>query len=322
MVLKDKKIIVTGGAGFLGKHIVNQLKAQGNEVFVPRSAEYNLESAEATRRMYEKCLSDWGRIDIVIHAATDIGGIGYSSSHSASQFYSNTLINLNTVHEAYKYGVKKFVGIGSVCEYPAVTPCPFKEEELWNGYPVVSNDAYGLTKRMLLAQCIAYERQYGFHFVHLLPVNMYGPGDNFDLENSHVIPALIRKIAYAIDNNHDMVEVWGTGYESREFVYIEDVAEAVVLAADKYESGEPVNIGSGQEIQMRELAGILKELMGYKGEFKYLDNGLGGQVRRLLDVSKAEKEFGFKAKTDFRVGLEKTIKAFYENRKKIENGER
>ncbi len=317
--MTGKKIIVTGGAGFLGKHIVSQLEAQGNEVFVTRSAEYNLESKEATDSMYEKCLSEWGKIDIVIHAATDIGGIGYSSSHSASQFYSNTLINLNTVHGAYQYGVSKFVGIGSVCEYPAVTPCPFKEEELWNGYPVVSNDAYGLTKRMLLAQCVAYERQYGFHFVHLLPVNMYGPGDDFDLANSHVIPALIRKIAYAIDHDQNTVEVWGTGYESREFIYIEDVAEAVIMAADKYESGEPVNIGSGQEIQMRELADILKELMNYKGEFKYLDNGLGGQVRRLLDVSKAEKEFGFKAKTDFRAGLDKTIKAFYENRERIEN---
>ncbi len=316
--MTGKKIIVTGGAGFLGKHIVSQLEAQGNEVFVPRSVEYNLESKEATDKMYEKCLSEWGKIDIVIHAATDIGGIGYSSSHSASQFYSNTLINLNTVHGAYHYGVGKFVGIGSVCEYPAVTPCPFKEEELWNGYPVVSNDAYGLTKRMLLAQCVAYERQYGFHFVHLLPVNMYGPGDDFDLKNSHVIPALIRKIAYAIDHGQNAVEVWGTGYESREFIYIEDVAEAVIMAADKYESGEPVNIGSGQEIQMRELADILKELMNYKGEFKYLDNGLGGQVRRLLDVSKAEKEFGFRAKTDFRAGLEKTIKAFYANRERIE----
>jgi Nucleoside-diphosphate-sugar epimerases len=318
--LTGKKIIVTGGAGFLGKHIVSQLETQDNEVFVPRSAEHNLESKDETNRMYEKCLSDWGKIDIVIHAATDIGGIGYSSSHSASQFYSNTLINLNTVHGAYQYEVGQFVGIGSVCEYPAVTPCPFKEEELWNGYPVISNDAYGLTKRMLLAQCVAYERQYGFHFVHLLPVNMYGPGDDFDLANSHVIPALIRKIAYAIDHGQNSVEVWGTGYESREFIYIEDVAEAVIMAAEKYESGAPVNIGSGQEIQMKELANILKELMNYKGEFRYLDNGLGGQVRRLLDVSKAEKEFGFRAKTDFYVGLEKTIKAFYENRERIENG--
>ena len=260
-------------------------------------------------------------IDILIHAATDIGGIGYSNSHSASQFYSNTLINLNTVHGAYKYGVEKFVGIGSVCEYPAVTPCPFKEEELWNGYPVESNDAYGLTKRMLLAQCVAYERQYGFRFIHLLPVNMYGPGDNFDLENSHVIPALIRKIAYAIDHNSDVVEVWGTGFESREFVYIEDVAEAVILASERYESSAPVNIGSGKEIRMNELAEILKDLMGYKGTFKYLNNGLGGQVRRLLDVSKAEQEFGFKAKTNFYEGLEKTIRAFYDNREKIENGD-
>lgn len=319
--MKNKKVIVTGGAGFLGRHIVKQLEQQENQVFVPRSAMYNLESKEATEKMFEKCLSEWGKVDILIHAATDIGGIGYSNSHSASQFYSNTLINLNTVHGAYKYGVQKFVGVGSVCEYPAVTPCPFKEEELWNGYPVVSNDAYGLTKRMLLAQCIAYERQYGFKFVHLLPVNMYGPGDNFDLENSHVIPALIRKIAYAIDHNSDFVEVWGTGLESREFVYIEDVAEAVILAAEKYESSEPVNIGSGKEIQMNQLAEILKQIMGYKGTFKYLNNGLGGQVRRLLDVSKAEREFGFKAKTDFYIGLEKTIKAFYDNRETIEKGD-
>ena len=204
-----------------------------------------------------------GETDIVIHAASDIGGIGYSSSHSAEQFYKNTLINLNVVHGSYIHGVKKFVGIGSVCEYPAETPVPFVESELWNGYPVVTNDAYGLTKRMLLAQCYAYLKQYGFNSIHLLPVNMYGPKDDFDLANSHVIPALIRKIVYAMENGVDIVEVWGTGYESREFVYIEDVAEAIVLATEKYNKLDPVNIGSGKEIQIREIAEILKEFLGF-----------------------------------------------------------
>ena len=210
--------------------------------------------------------------------------------------------------------MRKFVGVGSVCEYPADTPVPFREETLWDGYPVVTNDSYGLTKRMLLVQCNAYRKQYGFNSIHLLPVNLYGPRDDFDINNSHVIPALIRKVVYAMDNGEDSVDVWGTGHESREFVYVEDAAEAVVLAAERYDRPEPVNIGSGKEIGISDIAALIKELLGYRGDFTYLDNGLGGQQRRMLDVSRAREEFGFTAKTDFREGLQSTINYYLANK--------
>lgn len=311
-MIKDKRIIVTGGAGFLGSAVVRMLE-DNNEVFIPRSSSYDLKERSAVQQMF----SDFKNADYVIHAAADIGGIGYSSSHPATQFYNNALINLNMVHESYKNSVKKFVGIGSVCEYPSVTPVPFREEELWNGYPVKTNDAYGLTKRMLLAQCDAYREQYGFSSIHLLPVNLYGPRDDFDLSNSHVIPALIRKIDLAITNGHSDVEVWGTGDESREFVYVEDAARAIVMATEKYEGVSPVNIGSGCEITIKELANLLKDLMGYKGSFKFINNGLGGQSRRMLDVSLAKKEFGFESEVSFANGLKKTVEYYDENKEKI-----
>ena len=311
-MINNKRIIVTGGMGFLGSHVVDLLK-ENNDVFVPKRKEYDLTCVEDVKKMF----CDFSNADIVIHAAADIGGIGYSSTHPADQLYNNTLININIVHESYLAGVEKFVGIGSVCEYPAQTPVPFKEDELWNGYPVVTNDAYGLTKRMMLAQCNAYNRQYGFKYIHLLPVNLYGPRDDFDINNSHVIPALIRKIVYALDNNIDVVDVWGTGLESREFVYVGDAAEAVVLATEKYEKGDPVNIGSGNEITIKEIANIIKDILGYQGKFKYLDNGLGGQQRRMLDVSKAEKEFGFLAKTSLYDGLKETIRYYLENKARL-----
>lgn len=300
-----KRIIVTGGAGFLGSHIVDRLKGS-NEVIVPRSREYDLRDAQAVRELFRSN----GKVDMVIHAAADIGGIGYSSTHPGDQFYNNTLINLNVVHEAFKAKVDKFVGIGSVCEYPAGTPVPFRESELWNGYPVVTNDSYGLTKRMLLAQCTAYQKQYGFSFIHLLPVNLYGPRDDFDLRNSHVIPALIRKIVAAVEHGDDNVDVWGTGDESREFLFVEDAANAVVLAAERYDKPFPVNLGSGKETTIRALAGTLKELLHYKGGFTYLSNGLGGQQRRMLDVSKAKEEFGFAAETSLKEGLMRTIEYY------------
>lgn len=312
-MIKGKKIVVTGGAGFLGSHVVDLLKTD-NEVFIPRSKDYNLTVKQEVQQMF----SDFGKTDIVIHAAADIGGIGYSSTHPGNQFYNNALINLHIVHEACMAGVEKFVGVGSVCEYPAVTPIPFKETELWNGYPVVTNDAYGLTKRMLLAQCIAYQKQYGFNFVHLLPVNLYGPRDDFDVHNSHVIPALIRKIVYALDHDNRTVEVWGTGNESREFVYVSDAAKAIVLATEFYDKSEPVNVGSGEEITIRNLANMIKDILGYKGEFKYLNNGLGGQQRRMLDVTKAKNEFGFSAETSFYDGIKNTIQYYLDNKERLE----
>lgn len=311
-MLEGNRIIVTGGAGFLGGHIVDRLE-ETNEVFVPRSKDYDLKSAEAVRQMF----SDFGPTDIVIHAAADIGGIGYSSTHPGNQFYNNSFINLNVVHESCQVGVRKFVGVGSVCEYPADTPVPFREETLWDGYPVVTNDSYGLTKRMLLVQCNAYRKQYGFNSIHLLPVNLYGPRDDFDVNNSHVIPALIRKVVTAMDKGENNVDVWGTGFESREFVYVDDAAEAIVLAAERYDKPEPVNIGSGSEIQINGIAALVKELLGYQGGFTYLDNGLGGQQRRMLDVSRAEQEFGFRAKTRFRDGLKATIDYYLQNKDEI-----
>ncbi|MBD5103568.1 MAG: GDP-L-fucose synthase [Ruminococcaceae bacterium] len=308
-MLTEKKIIVTGGAGFLGSHIVKIL-SECNEIFVPRSKDYDLKSCEAVKQIF----SDFKNADIVIHAAADIGGIGYSSTHPADQFYNNTLINLNIVHESYKANIKKFVGIGSVCEYPANTPIPFKEDTLWDGYPVVTNDAYGLTKRMMLAQCSAYNKQYGFNFIHLLPVNLYGPKDDFNVNSSHVIPAIIKKVVYAIDHNEESVEIWGTGNESREFVYVEDAANAIVLATEKYNKPDPVNVGSGKEITIKALAETIKEVLHYNGSFVYLNNGLGGQQRRMLDVNKAKEEFGFVAKTSLYNGLKETIKYYLDNK--------
>lgn len=305
-MIENKRIIVTGGNGFLGSHIVNILKDQ-NEVFVPKSRDYDLRRKQDVVRIFD----DFPNANMMIHAASDIGGIGYSSSHPADQFYNNTLINLNIIDESYKNGIEKFVGIGSVCEYPAETPVPFKEETLWNGYPVETNDAYGLTKRMMLAQCEAYRRQYGLNYIHLLPVNLYGPRDNFDYQSSHVIPAIIKKVAKAIESGSTEVKLWGTGKESREFVYVKDAASAVVLAAEYYNCPSPVNIGSGKEITIEQLAQIIGDLMGYNGEFTFLDNGLGGQVRRMLDVTKAYDKFGFKAQTSMKDGLKETIAYFY-----------
>lgn len=307
-MITNKKILITGGKGFFGSHIVNLLNEK-NIVYNPSSKDFDLTKENDVIKMFEK----YHDIDIIIHAAANIGGIGYSSTHSAVQFYNNSLMNNYIVNYAWKNNIKKFVGIGSVCEYPENTKIPFKESSLWEGYPVETNDAYGLTKRMLLAQQIAYKKQYGFNSIHLLPINMYGPKDNFDINNSHVIPALIRKIIYAKNNKISYVEVWGTGEESREFLYVKDAARAVVLATEFYEDIEPINVGVGTEVKIKEIAEILKEIIGYKGKFNYLNNGLGGQKRRMLDVTKAREKFNFTANTNLESGLRKTVEYYINN---------
>ena len=310
MDLKEKKIIVTGGAGFLGSHVVEKLLARGckeENIFVPRSKNYNLTKIEDVEKMY----LDF-KADIVIHIAADIGGIGYSKTHPASQFYNNLMMNTLVQDLAYKHGVEKFVGIGTVCSYPKFTPTPFREEDLWMGYPEETNAAYGLSKKMMLVQSQAYRQQYNFNAIHLLMINLYGPRDNFSLESSHVIPALIRKMIKA--NREDSnIEVWGDGSASREFIYIEDAAEAIVLATEFYNGEEPINIGNGEEITIKELIVLLSNLLSYKGEIIWDTTKPNGQPKRKLDVSKALKYFNFKAKTDFEKGLKNTIEWYLKN---------
>lgn len=301
--LNDMNVLVTGGNGFLGSHFINILSKEPiKELYTFSSKEYDMRIEEDVKEIFSKF-----NIDVVIHIAGDVGGIGYSSTHPGNQFYNNIMINTLIQHYAWKSGVKKFVGLGSVCEYPADTQVPFREETIWDGYPVETNDAYGLTKRMMLAQSIAYKKEYGFNAIHLLPVNLYGPKDNFDMNNSHVIPALIRKIHNAKINNISEVEIWGTGEESREFLYVEDAAEAILKATKLYNHIDPINLGTGSEIKIRDIANTISEIIGYEGEFVYNTSKPGGQKRRQLDISKAKEYFGFEATTTLRVGIENTI---------------
>lgn len=312
-MIREKRIIVTGGTGFLGSQIVSLLN-ESNRVFVPRSTYYDLKEKEAAKQLFV----DFPNVDIVIHAAADVGGIGYSKTHPGSMFYNNMLINMNMVHQSYMAKVKKFVGIGSVCEYPANTSIPFKEENIWKGYPVSTNDAYGFAKRMMLAQCNGYRKQYNFNSIHLVLENLYGPKDDFDLKNSHVIPALIRKIVMALDADEKSVDVWGSGDESREFLYVKDAAKAIVMASEKYDKPDPVNIGTGEEIRICDLAKIIGNYLGYTGKFHYLNNGLGGQQRRLLDISRAKIQFGFEASTGLEDGLKETIHYYLDHREELD----
>lgn len=308
--LKEKKIIVTGGAGFLGSHVVQKLLERGckkENIFIPRSKNYDLTKEKDVKKLYEDF-----KADIVIHIAADIGGIGYSKTHPASQFYNNLMMNTLIQDLAYKNGVEKFVGIGTVCSYPKFTPVPFKEEDLWNGYPEETNAAYGLSKKMMLVQSQAYREQYNFNAIHLLMINLYGPKDNFSLESSHVIPALIRKMLKANEENSD-IEVWGDGSASREFIFVEDAAEAIVLATEMYNGKEPINIGNGEEISIRELIEILANLLKFQGKILWDKTKPNGQPKRRLDVLKANKYFDFKAKIELEEGLKKTIKWYLEN---------
>jgi GDP-L-fucose synthase len=301
--LKDKKVIVTGGAGFLGKFVVDKLKDHNcRDIFIPVIEEYDLTDPNNVKRMYEQA-----KADIVIHLAAVVGGIGANRENPGKFFYDNLIMGIQLMEHARLNNIEKFVAIGTICAYPKFTPVPFKEEDLWNGYPEETNAPYGLAKKMLLVQSQAYRQQYGFNSIYLLPVNLYGPGDNFDPRSSHVIPALIKKFYEAKVNKIDEVIVWGTGKATREFFYVEDCAEAIVFATEKYDKRDPVNIGAGFEISIKDLALTIKDIIGFKGKIIWDTSKPDGQPRRCLDTSRAEKEFGFKAKTLFKEGLEKTI---------------
>ena len=296
------RIVVTGGAGFLGRFLVDKLRASNAEVFVPRSHQYNLvEKSDIVR------LLDETQPDLVIHLAAVVGGIGHNQKNPGRFFYENLMMGSQLIEQSRLHGVKKFVATGTVCAYPKFTPLPFREEDLWNGYPEETNAPYGLAKKMMLVQSQAYRQQYGFNSIFLLPANLYGPGDNFDLESSHVIPALIRKCVEARRNGADFIEVWGSGKPSREFLYVEDCAEGIMKAAENYDGSEPVNLGNGREVVIRDLVELIAKLTGFSGEIRWQADKPDGQPRRQLDTSRAFDRFGFKARTSLEEGLTRTI---------------
>ncbi len=309
--LRGRQIVVTGGAGFLGKHVCRQLRSrEPASLVVPRSAAFDLRDREAVRRLLREA-----RPQVVVHLAAVVGGIGANRANPGRFFFDNALMGLLLMEEARLHGVEKFVGLGTICSYPKFTPVPFKEEDLWNGYPEETNAPYGLAKKMLLVQAQAYRQQYGFNAVTLLPVNLYGPGDNFDPESSHVIPALIRKAVEARDAGRGHIDVWGTGSASREFLFVRDAAEAIALAAERYDGPEPVNVGAGEEMRIRDLVTTVCELCGFRGEVRWDATKPDGQPRRCLDTSRARRAFGFEATTTLRDGLRETI-AWYEEQRR------
>jgi GDP-L-fucose synthase len=307
MPLQDKKIVVTGGKGFLGLHVMTKLKEQGcAHCDAINSSDYDLIHLDDIRRMY-----DDKKPDIVIHLAARVGGIGYNRENPATLFYTNLIMGAQLIHEGYLRRIEKFVALGTICAYPKFTSVPFREDDIWNGYPEETNAPYGLAKKMMLVQSQAYRQQYGFNSIFLLPVNLYGPGDNFDPQSSHVIPALIKKCIDANLNNEKEIVVWGTGMVTREFLYVEDAAEAVVLATVAYSKSDPVNIGAGFEISIRALVHLIAELTQFKGKIIWDETMPDGQPRRMLDTTRAFQEFGFRARTAFRDGLKKTIDWYY-----------
>jgi len=304
---QNKKVVITGGAGFLGQHLVKKLKLfNPKHIFIPQSSIYDL-------RQFKQCLKVFKNCDLVIHLAANVGGIGYNQTYPADLFDDNVLIGINCLRAARQTKVKKFVTIGTVCSYPKHTSVPFKEEDLWQGYPEETNAPYGIAKLVSLVQAQAYRQQYGFNAIHLLQVNLYGPGDNFNPKSSHVIPALIKKFVKAKEKNQPSVTIWGTGKATREFLYVEDAAEGILMAAEKYNQKEPINLGSGKEISIRQLAKTIKILIGYTGKIVWDKTKPDGQPKRRLDVSKARKQFGFQVKTSFETGLTKTIDWYKQN---------
>jgi GDP-L-fucose synthase len=310
MELSGKRVVVTGGAGFLGRFVVCELETRGPaEVVVPRKSEHDLVDRPACRRLLAET-----RPDVVIHLAARVGGIGANRENPGLFFFDNLMMGVLLIEECRLARVPKVVTVGTICSYPKLTPVPFREEELWSGYPEETNAPYGLAKKMLLVQGQAYRQQYGMNVIHLLPVNLYGPGDNFDPALSHVIPALIRKFQEALDRGKDEVEVWGSGRASREFLYVADAAKGIVLASERYDGGQPVNLGAGFEISIRELVEQIARLMGFEGAVRWDGSKPDGQPRRCLDTSRAESLFGFRAETSFEEGLRRTIAWYREGR--------
>jgi len=300
---EGKRILVTGGAGFLGKRVVDKLRAGSpSSIFIPRRTEYDLVEQKNVARVYEDA-----RPDIVVHIAAEVGGIGANRANPGRFFYNNLMMSTQLMEYGRRFGVEKFVAIGTICAYPKFTPIPFKEENLWDGYPEETNAPYGMAKKMLLVQAQAYRQQYDFNAIYLLPVNLYGPEDNFDPETSHVIPAMIKKCVDAVNKNSTEIVLWGTGTPSREFLYVDDAAQAIVLATERYNGADPVNIGSGMEITIKDLAQLIAKLTNFKGRLVWDPAQPDGQPRRALDVSKAETFFGFRARTPFEEGLRRTI---------------
>ncbi len=310
MNLAGKRVVVTGGAGFLGRHVVEELQRRGvAEVVVPRRKDFDLVDGAAAGRLLRDA-----RPDLVLHLAARVGGIGANRENPGSFFYENLMMGVQLLEECRRQGTPKVVTVGTICAYPKFTPVPFREENVWNGYPEETNAPYGLAKKMLLVQGQAYRQQYGMDVIHLLPVNLYGPHDNFDPTSSHVIPALIKKFQEALDQGGNAVEVWGTGKASREFLYVEDAARGICMAAAAYSGPEPVNLGAGFEITIKDLAELIARLMGFGGDIRWDPNKPDGQPRRCLDTSRAERHFGFRATTSFEDGLRRTIEWYRRER--------
>jgi GDP-L-fucose synthase len=310
---EDQNILLTGGNGFLGSHIVeNLIQKRGvakTQIAIPISKDSDL-------RVWANCEKAVEDIDVIIHLAARVGGIGFNQKYPGTLFYDNIMMGVQLMEAARRKGVKKFVQVGTVCAYPKYTPAPFKEEDLWNGYPEETNAPYGIAKKALLVMAQAYRKQYGMNIIYLVPVNLYGPRDNFDLESSHVIPALIRKFTEAVEDNEKQVVVWGTGNASREFLYVEDAAEGILAAAEKYDKSDPVNLGTGKEITIKQLVNLIAQLTGFKGQIIWDTTKPDGQPRRCLDITRAKVEFDFEANTDLIEGLKKTMEWYKKRRNK------